>query len=555
MQSMSSNKSDILGKNLIFGAVAITLIMTPNLNKDSLVIPKVILLFCLALLLTPFIIKSLKNHMKNPYIQRLLIIESILFIFGILVLLNSASPLDQLIYGRTGRGLGFVTFVSTLLLTVASALLINLHNQKTLLLGLVWAGLVTSIYSCLQFFGIDIFKWESATNGIIGTLGNPNSQSSFAATVLIPALIVFWTSKYRTFIIPCILLLILFTIYISQSTQGYIGLISSTIALALIFTWYRRKKLFLLLSISTFIAGVVALFGMLGHGPLSIYLYKVSVQSRGDFWRSAFTTGNSHPLFGVGFDSFGDYSLKYRDELAASHSFAEYTDSAHNFYLDYLATGGYFFLLIYMLLLLFTLRAFFVLNRSHNSYNRYISAFFCAWLVIQLQTMINTQTITFLTWNAILSGAIIGMAGTSLNDQSIDQSNPHLSKQLKHTYIQGITLVVIGLIVVFPYFNNDRLFAKASNTGNGDLLIKSTTAFPQSVTRYSLASRALLDSGLPEPSLYLAKKAVEFNPKSVGLWALILVNQSATLEERQNAKNRILQLDPLNKEIKDLLVQ
>ena len=147
------------------------------------------------------------------------------------------------------------------------------------------------------------------------------------------------------------------------------------------------------------------------------------------------------------------------------------------------------------------------------------------------------------------------MAGTSLNDQSIDQSNPHLSKQLKHTYIQGITLVVIGLIVVFPYFNNDRLFAKASDTGNGDLLIKSTTAFPQSVTRYSLASRALLDSGLPEPSLYLAKKAVEFNPKSVGLWALILVNQSATLEERQNAKNRILQLDPLNKEIKDLLVQ
>jgi hypothetical protein len=147
------------------------------------------------------------------------------------------------------------------------------------------------------------------------------------------------------------------------------------------------------------------------------------------------------------------------------------------------------------------------------------------------------------------------MAGASLNELSIHQNDLLITKQLKHNYLQGIILVIIGLIVVFPYFNNDRLFVKATNTGNGDLLIQSATAFPQSVTRYSLASRALLDSGLSEPSLYLAKKAIEFNPEAVSLWALILVNQSATLEERQNAKNRILQLDPLNKEIKNLSVQ
>jgi hypothetical protein len=44
---------------------------------------------------------------------------------------------------------------------------------------------------------------------------------------------------------------------------------------------------------------------------------------------------------------------------------------------------------------------------------------------------------------------------------------------------------------------------------------------------------------------------VEFNPKSAGLWALILVNPNATVEERLNAKKVILELDPLNKNVMD----
>jgi hypothetical protein len=35
------------------------------------------------------------------------------------------------------------------------------------------------------------------------------------------------------------------------------------------------------------------------------------------------------------------------------------------------------------------------------------------------------------------------------------------------------------------------------------------------------------------------------------MWALILVNQNATPEERLIAKNKILSLDPLNKEVKN----
>lgn len=552
MQKISNSN---IPKILVFGTIAVTLIMTPGLNKDSLIIPKVVLLFCLALFMLPIIFSIIKNLTSSTDIKKLVILISIIFLNGILILISSSSPIDQLLFGRTGRGLGFLTFVSLLIIILVSAIFFRFQDVRLILNGVVFAGLFTSTYSCIQYFGFDIFKWDSKTNGIIGTLGNPNSQSSFAAMIFIPAIVCFWNSKYRWLVLLLVLPVLLFTIYISQSTQGYIGLILAVIIFSLIFFWYLNKKIFIGLSLFTLIAGVSAIFGMLGHGPLAYYLYKISVQSRGDFWRSAFTTGNENPLFGVGFDSFGDYSLKYRDDVAAAHSFAEYTDSAHNFYLDYLATGGYPFLLLNIILTLFVLRAFYLLQRKYGSFNKYIAGLFCAWLVIQLQSIINTQTISFLTWNALISGAAIGIYG-SLPSSAQDSSGlNHRSDKKNFSLTQNFLLVIIGLVAIFPYFNTDRLMIKAGNTGNGDLLIQAATSFPQSVTKYSQASRALLDSGLPTPALYLAQKAVDFNPNAVSLWALILINPSASLDDKQNAKIRILELDPLNKEVKSIIIK
>jgi hypothetical protein len=542
-------------KLLIFGVLAITVSLTPNFNKDSLIIPKLIILVCLALFFLPIILNNLSYLIGELHTRTLCLLALLLVVNSIMILIISSAPIEQLIFGRTGRGLGFLTFISILIIMIASSLYVNLNNLNFLLVGLVSSGLVISVYSCLQFFSLDLFKWDSKTNGIIGTLGNPNSVSSFTAMTFIPAITLIWASAFRSVKLLLIVPLIFYTIFISQSTQGYIGLITSVVVMSLLYLWYRKKLYFYVLSLLTLVSGTVALFGMLGHGPLSYYLYKVSVQSRGDFWRSAFTTGNANPFFGVGFDTFGDFSLKYRDNIAASHSFAEYTDSAHNFYLDYLATGGYPYLVLNTLLVAFVLISFFRLQRSIKEFNPKIAALFCAWIVIQLQTIINTQTITFLSWNALISGTIIGITrSVAIRGPLVEVSKDKFEIPNKNNLL-GIPLVVIGLIFMFPFFNTDRLIVKAGNTGNGDLLIKATVAYPQSVTKYSQASRALLESGLPVPSLFLAQKGVDFNPHAVSLWSLILINQSATLEERQRAKEKILELDPFNTEVKKFLIK
>jgi hypothetical protein len=106
-------------------------------------------------------------------------------------------------------------------------------------------------------------------------------------------------------------------------------------------------------------------------------------------------------------------------------------------------------------------------------------------------------------------------------------------------------------MLVFPYFNSDRLQLLSMKNGDGDLAMRSTKMYPESVVRYSVMSRELLNSGLKIQSLDLARSAVKFNSNSPALWSLILVNPEAPLSERKFAQEQILKLDPLNIEVKN----
>lgn len=536
---------------LISSAIITTLIITPNLNKDSMVIPKLVVLFSAALFFLPIVIRSSISIKEFKCVKQLFYLSTILIFLSITILVSSDSPTEQLFFGRSGRGLGFITFFSLFILLLSSSLLINLQNSKILIAGLAISGIVTCIYAVCQFFGLDFFNWDTRTNGIIGTLGNPNFQSSFAAMVFCPLIVYLWKFKYKYINVLFSVILIFATIYVSKSTQGYIGISAAILVFSFIFYWYRRRAISFLIGFFTLSIGVIAVFGMLGYGPLSQYLYKISVQSRGDFWRSAFATGNSNPIFGVGFDSFGDYFLKYRDSIAASHSFAEYTDSAHNYFLDYLVIGGYPFLIINILLILLVLKSFYIIQSRFAKFNSNLAALFCSWIVFLLQSIISPMGIPFLLWNSIISGSVIGIASLPINRQEMSVM---LGLNLKLKLIQ-LLLLIISLIIVFPYFNSDRMQLKAMQTGDGDLLIKAVTSYPESVLKYNQAGRDLLTSGLSEQSLFIARKAVEFNPNSASLWSIILANPIAPIEERKIAKQRILELDPLNSKVRNLEIK
>lgn len=544
-------------KIILIIASLIFLAITPWVNKDSIVVPKVILLFLLALFLLPRILQEYKQLYENTTLRILLIIIFLIIAQMLLVILISKAPIEQQVFGKMGRGLGFITAFSILIVTLATALFISPKGLSLLIKTMIFTFSLSSTYSVFQSYGIDFVKWETKTNSIFGTLGNPNFQSSAAAIIIIPCILLF--SRRTKFFAVAIILTILNFIVITK-TQSIQGLVSTFLGLALliiIFFWYKNRHIFAVSTVVFFIGAVVSILAMVNQGPLrgfsvgSFTFYKASIQSRGDFWRSALATSKDHPIFGVGIDSFGDYYLKYRDEIAFNHS-AEFTDNAHNYFLEYAATGGYPLMILHILLILLTLKAFVKIIKNSTEFNRDVTSLFAIWAVFQAQSVISPGAIGLMVFNAIATGAIIGLSHLEVIQNSGKIATSKGSERF--TRNSSAIFVLIGLVIIYPYFNADRLFLKALNSQDAILLADSTKNYPQFTYRYSTASRLLLESKAYEQSLEVALLAIKFNPNSVSPWAHIILNPLSSLEDKLKAKQELIKLDPNNKSLTDIKI-
>jgi len=537
-------------KIIVYSGILITLVLTPWFNLDSLVVPKVIFLFSLAACILPQLMLIKKIEIKNLEIKSLLIISSLIITQMLLVMFITSAPLEQQVFGRGGRGLGFLTYFSLIIIMLVTALRFSSINSRLIISGIVFSSVLSSIYSVAQNYGLDIITWVSRTNGVIGTIGNPNFQSAFAAAALILNLTFIRKNSFRNVLIVLITTsLLIFTVYICQSTQGYVAALVSFITFIALYLRSKSKKLFYIFSGIGLIFISLAIFGMFKVGPLSSLLYKYSIKSRAEMWRTSLTASSDNPLFGVGLDSFGDYSSLYKSEVDAA-GVNEFTDNSHNYFLEYGVTGGYPLLILHVLLVFLTLFSFFKANSSTSEFDRNSSALFSAWVALQAQSLVSPAAIPLLFWSFLISGYIIGTtakrAPSELMQKAYSKKEGSLTNKLSPIFL------IISLIIVFPYFNADRLQLKSLNSRDAISAVEVAKMYPESSSRYQRIGTELTKSGLMVQALEVGRAAVAFNPNSFSGWALVLANDLSTLEEKKEALNQLKRLDPFNKLLNDV---
>ena len=527
----------------------VTLVLTPWWNVDSLVIPKLIVLFAVGTYYLPYLLFNYKEIFKTKKLVALSAISLLILLQYIFVMLLSESPIEQQIYGKTGRGLGLITEASLLILMITVALLSRYKDINTVLTGVIISSTVSSIYSILQYFGVDLFAWSTRTNGIIGTLGNPNFQAVLAAIGFLPTILFVLKKNMKLKVFLLIFLgLQIFTVYICESFQGYILVLLSAFIFILL---YIRDKLRIiyygLLSFGLFF-GLLFVAALTNRGALASQIFDRSVQSRLEFWTTAFNTTKDNILFGVGIDSFGDVSSFYKNKEAVL-GVNEFTDSAHNYFLQYSATGGIPLALLYLSLSVMVFVSFLRFQKVAEKFDAPASVVFSIWACLQAQSLINPGSIPLMAWNSLVGGFIVCLSISRESNLSYNRSSV-VTKPLFLPF--SYFLVFVSFISVYPLFNSDKASLDSLKKGDAQMAVAAAKMFPESTLRYSRIGVELLKSNLPEQALEVGRAAVEFNPKALSAWALILANNSAPLVERELAKEKILELDPFNDDIRAL---
>jgi O-antigen ligase len=472
------------------------------------------------------------------------------------ILISSKTSLSLQAYGSYGRNIGFITSTNLAIVLVGFALISANKYLNQLLLVLSSIGIVTIIYGLVQTFNIDPLKLNNNSNSIVGFFGNPNFFSSMVGICLLASLGFYKElSQNKKFLVASIIYVLLgiYTILRSQSQQGFFVIIFGVGSFILIYLYKKYKfslKFKFILIFSAFLSSLI-MGGFLQKGPLSTLLYQDSITYRGDYWRAGIRMISEHPLFGVGFDSFGDYYFRYRDLTSATRRGPLiYTNSAHNYFIDFAANGGLFYLLLYLLIIVITLRSYIKVFKREVNLNLKLTALLAIWIGFQAQSLISPRQISLLVIGWTVSGLIIGYEINSRQISNLNSNSVTISKKsIKFIQAKSVMFITVGLLLCLPYFRADMQVKRGLQSLNLERIYASAFISPQDPDRMVFIANNLQAQGFNKEAISILISAVKLAPDNYDAWKLFSLVSTVTEEQKKFATENMKRLDPFNLEL------
>ena len=470
-------------------------------------------------------------------------------------------------FGENQRRNGFLTYLALITFTLAAAVFVKLEAIRRLINVAFFTGLVLAAYGLMQISGLDFVRWDNPYNAVISTVGNPNFAAAvmamIASIVFGPVLNNSFNFYFRS---ACLLLtlLLLITIYLSNSRQGLVAFTIGAGVYIIIWLYSIKSKLkHLVLSLSV-ILGLFAVLGMLQIGPLTSYLYKGSVTVRGYYWRAGIEMFKDQPLFGVGFDRYGAYFKEFREVgYPLLYGYNITSSNAHNVPIQIFSTTGVLTGITYTAILSFVVwRGIAGIRNKQGNEKLLIAGVFSAWLTYQAQSMISIDNIGISIWGWVLGGVVVGISREKL-ETSRDVGNR--SKQvvktvnfnLKQIFISTFA-VIVSLTAVVPLYQAEKNMIETRMRFN-PTVPESKTALYEYASKilktkllepsYKVtAANYLVASGFTTAGLSVLEEVIAKDPRNLeALNSLSDFNQQlGNLDKANKYRLQIAEYDPFN---------
>ncbi len=469
------------------------------------------------------------------------------------------------IFGETQRRNGLATYLALAVIGLAASIFIRMFNVKRVYFATFVIGSIFAVYAFMQTTGRDFVSWNNPYNSIIGTVGNPNFAAAVMSVmgVIIFSLIFFKDLNlfYRVGAAAFSVVLMLLIIQ-SDSRQGILSFLIGAGLFIIVLLFSKNKILGVLSLCGGVIAAIFSILGMLQIGPLQELLYKGSVSVRGYYWRAGIEMFQQNPLMGVGMDRYGAYFKEYREVgYPLAYGFDITSSNAHNTFIQFFATGGFFLGTAYLVLNGFILWRGVTAVRKFKGNNRLlITGLLAAWVAFHSQSLISIDNIGVSIWGWVLGGSIIGLSVSNPESELQDQKQ-FLGKKndinLKRVLTSSTFTILIVVLVSFLYRGEVNTFKanvrfdtqdQAARESFRQLQIDAINT-PLNDPNYSLnRAIALVQSGFIDEGINIAISIHERDPRN-----LDALNGLAILSEDLNKKSEALtyrlklaEIDPWN---------
>jgi hypothetical protein len=336
-----------------------------------------------------------------------------------------------------------------------------------------------------------------------------------------------------------------------------------------IFYWIRERftspwvsLLYLALSVGGFLT---ALAGTLQKGPLAELLYKETVSLRGEYWHAGWMTGLSNPLFGAGFDSYGDWYRRSRRESALTlPGLDTVSNTAHNVFLDIFAFGGWPLFISYILLVVLVIVSIIKFTIRNRNFDSTFVGLTSVWVCYQLQSTISINQIGLAIWGWAFGAAIIAYELINAQNRNetplinkVSKSRKQITRRNSQMSVVSPGLLaglfaVVGMLLAAPPLSADMKWRSAQDSkdaGRVEAVLTPSYMNPLNTFEFNNIVGVFETNGLTDLAHKYGLQAVKFNPDSYEAWRNLSKLSKASDAERVLSFSNMKRLDPLNTKI------